>query len=257
VTVLPYNACGKCPACRGGRANACQANETLGVQREGALTEFIAVRWEKIVIAPLSLSELALVEPLAIGFHAVARGRIAAEDVVLVLGCGMIGLGVIAAAGLHRGAAVIAVDLEDEKLALARKAGARHTINSRTENLHERLRVLTGDGPSVAIEAVGSPATFLAAVSEVASAGRVVYIGYAKAPVSYETKQFVLKELDILGSRNATSADFAGAIQLLATRRYPTSETVTRTVPWSQAGEAFQAWADDPSAITKIHVEVG
>ena len=145
VTVLPYTACGKCPSCRSGRANACQHNETMGVQRDGALAEFITVPWEKVLPAPLSLSELALVEPLSVGFHAVSRGRVTAQDSVLVFGCGMIGLGAIAAAGLHRGARVIAVDLDDGKLSLARKCGAAHTINSGTENLHEKLVALTGD----------------------------------------------------------------------------------------------------------------
>ncbi len=119
VTVLPYTACGKCPSCRAGRANACQHNETLGVQRDGALAEFITAPWEKVLAAPLSLGELALVEPLSVGFHAVSRARVTAQDTVLVLGCGMIGLGAIAAAGLHRGARVIAVDVEAGKLALA------------------------------------------------------------------------------------------------------------------------------------------
>ncbi len=152
VTVLPYTPCGRCTACRAGRPNACRHNLTLGVQEDGAFTEFIAVPWAKIVPAPLSTRELALVEPLAVGFHAVARGRVEKRDTVLVIGCGMIGLGAIAGAGLQHGATVIAADVEDSKLALARKAGASHVINSRTESLHERLLALTdGNGPDVVI----------------------------------------------------------------------------------------------------------
>lgn len=257
VTVMPYTSCGKCSSCRSGRLNACRTNQTLGVQQEGALTEYFALPWEKVIPAALSLSELALVEPLAVGFHAVARGRVTKTDTVLVFGCGMIGLGAIAAAGLHRGATVIAVDLEDNKLALAQKAGATHTINTKTENLHERLQALTnGEDPSVAIEAVGSPATFLAAVEEVCFAGRVVYIGYAKAPVAYETKLFVMKELDILGSRNSTPEDFGHVIELLQSGRYPTAETITQTVPLAQSGEALRDWSENPGRVTKIHVSL-
>ena len=257
VTVMPYTACGKCSSCRRGRVNACRYNQTLGVQQEGAFTDFITVPWTKVVGARLGARELALVEPLAVGFHAVARGRVEAADTVLVFGCGMIGLGAIAAAGLHRGATVIAVDIEDGKLALARQAGAAHTINSRTEPLHERLLALTdGEGPAVVIEAVGTPATFLAAVTEVAFAGRVVYIGYAKAPVSYETKYFVMKELDILGSRNSTPEDFRAVIAMLEGGRYPVAATVTSTVSFAEAGAALQAWSDQPGAVTKIHVEL-
>src|SRR5688500_1322074 len=227
TTVMPYTTCGTCPSCRSGRVNACRRNQTLGVQRDGAFTEFIAVPWEALVRSEkLSLAEHALVEPLSVGFHAVDRGRVTSADTVLVFGCGMIGLGAISGAALGRGARVIAVDVDDAKLALARKAGAAETVNSSTGTLHDTLQALTdGDGPSVAIEAVGLPATFRAAVDEVSFAGRVVYIGYVKEPVSYETKSFVMKELDILGSRNARRQDFADVITALESGRYPVADT--------------------------------
>lgn len=258
VTVMPYTTCGQCSSCRRKRFNACRHNQTLGVQQDGAFTSFITVHWGKLIPAPgLGLRELALVEPLAVGFHAVSRGRVADTDIVVVFGCGMIGLGAIAAAGLHRAATVVAVDIEDAKLAVARQAGATHLVNSRTENLHERLQALTdGHGPDVAIEAVGNPATFVAAVDEVCFAGRVVYIGYAKSPVCYETKYFVMKELDILGSRNSTPQDFRDVITLLSSGRYPVAETVTRTVPFSESGQALADWSANPGNITKIHVEL-
>ncbi len=257
VTVMPYTACGRCPACRRGRVNACQHNQTLGVQQEGAFTDYIVAPWQKLVAAKLSLRELALVEPLAVGFHAVARGRVSSTDTVLVFGCGMVGLGAISATALDRKATVIAVDIEDAKLTVARKAGAAHTINSRTESLHERVRALTGgDGPDVAIEAVGTPATFVAAIDEVAFTGRVVYIGYAKAPVAYETKAFVMKELDILGSRNSTPEDFRAVVTMLEAGRYPVDETITTTVPFAESGAALQRWSENPGAVTKIHVEL-
>lgn len=255
VTVIPYTACGRCTACRAGRL--CRSNQTLGVQRDGACSEFITVPCDTVLLASgLSLEALALVEPLSVGFHAVERGRVSASDTVVVLGTGMIGLGAIAGAA-EVGARVIAVDLDDAKLALAQKAGAAETINSRTVSLHERLQTLTdGDGPSVIIEAVGTPETFLAAVDEVCFAGRVVYIGYAKAHVTYETKYFVMKELDILGSRGALRSNFEAVIRLLQSGRYPIAETITRTVPFREAGEALQAWAANPAAITKIQLSL-
>jgi threonine dehydrogenase-like Zn-dependent dehydrogenase len=202
VTLSPYTSCGRCASCKRGRPNACHSNQTLGVQRDGALTEYIAVHPERLYAAKLSLKELCLVEPLTVGFHAVARGRIAAEDTVAIIGCGGVGLGAVAASGFI-GARTIAVDVEDKKLELARKAGATNLINTTRESMHDRLVELTdGHGPDVIVEAIGLPETFRAAVEEVAFTGRVVYIGYAKEPVSYETRLFVQKELDILGSRN-------------------------------------------------------
>jgi len=258
TAVLPYTTCGRCSSCRAGRVNACRHNQTLGVQRDGAFTEFIAVPWRALMRSDrLSPAEHALIEPLSVGFHAVERGQVAGTDTVLVIGCGMIGLGAISGAALGRGARVIAVDVDDAKLALARKAGAVETINSSTENLHDKMQALTGgDGADVVIEAVGLPSTFRAAVDEVCFAGRVVYIGYAKEPVAYETKYFILKELDIRGSRNATAKNFADVIEVLESGRYPVDGTITLTVPFAEAGQALAAWAADPGRVTRIHVDL-
>jgi threonine dehydrogenase-like Zn-dependent dehydrogenase len=258
VTVVPYTTCGQCTSCRANRPNACKLNQTLGVQRDGALTEYISVPWQKVLHSPkLKLADYALVEPLSVGFHAVERGRVASHDTVAVFGAGMIGLGAIAGAALRKKARVIAIDLDDQKLALAREAGAAEVINSKSENLHDRLLELTGGhGPDVVIEAVGLAETFVAAVHEVCFAGRVVYIGYAKNPVSYETKFFVMKELDILGSRNALPEDFQNVIGVLESGLYPVAKTVTRTVPFGQAGEALAEWSQNPANTTKIHVAV-
>jgi 2-desacetyl-2-hydroxyethyl bacteriochlorophyllide A dehydrogenase len=258
TTLLPYTTCGQCSSCRSGRVNACRSNQTLGVQRDGGLTEYIVAPWQKLVRSEkLSLVEHALVEPLSVGFHAVERGQVTVADTVLVFGCGMIGLGAISGAALLRGARVIAVDVDDAKLALAQKAGAAVTINSKTQDLAARVQELTqGDGPAVVIEAVGLPATFRAAVDLVAFAGRVVYIGYAKEAVSYETKYFVMKELDIRGSRNATRANFDDVVRVLESGRYPVAETITRTVPFGEAGAALAAWSADPARVTKIQISL-
>lgn len=259
VTVVPYTACGDCRSCRNRRPNACKNNQTLGVQREGALTEYIAVPYEKLIVSEtLSHAELALVEPLAVGFHAVDRGRVSDQDTVVVIGVGMIGLGAVAAAGIQRGARVIAIDVDDAKLALARKAGATEVINSTTEDLHARLQELTdGHGPDVMIEAVGLASTFICCVEEVCFSGRVVYIGYAKEPVSYETKWFLLKELDVCGSRGSTRKDFEEVITMLESGNlYPVADTITHTVSFDQAATAMTDWAKNPSTVTKIQIQL-
>ena len=259
VTGFPYTECNKCTACKQNRPNCCRSNQTLGVQRDGALSEFVALPWQSVIRASnLDPQELTLIEPLSVGFHAVSRGRVSSDDIVCVIGCGMIGLGAIARSSIVENARVIAVDIHDNKLELARKVGASDTINPTQVDLHKSLQELTsGNGPDVMIEAVGSVATFLSCVEEVSFGGRVVYIGYAKQPVSYDTKYFVLKELDIYGSRNASRADFDAVIALLQGDRYPVTETITRAVPMKDAASALHEWADAPESITKIHVEVG
>ena len=256
VTLSPYKNCGQCPACRRNRPNACRFNETLGVQRDGALTEFITAPARQLFRANLSLKELCMVEPLTVGFHCTSRGRVATGDTVAVFGCGGVGLGAVMAAAF-KGATVIGVDLDDGKLATARKAGAAHTINSASEDLHETLEQMTdGRGPDVVIEAIGSRQTFRAAVDEVAYAGRVVYVGYAKEEVAYETRLFVLKELDILGSRNALPEDFLAVIRMLEAHRFPVEDAVTHMAPLEEAPRILEAWNHEPTRFGKIMIEV-
>lgn len=256
VVLSPYSSCGQCASCRRGRPNACQFNQTLGVQRDGALTEFVVMPPEKLYPAKLTPKELCLVEPLTVGFHAVARGRVTADDSVAVFGCGGVGLGAVAGAKA-RGARTICVDVDDTKLKLGRAAGGSDTINSGKESLHDRLLELTeGRGPDVIIEAVGSPATFRAAVEEVSFTGRVVYIGYAKEPVSYESRLFVQKELDVVGSRNALPEDFRAVIRLLETKRFPVDEAVSMIVSLEEGPNALRSWSENPSRFTKILVSL-
>jgi threonine dehydrogenase-like Zn-dependent dehydrogenase len=256
VTVLPYTSCGLCASCKRGRGNACQHNQTMGVQRDGAMMEYISVPNEKLYPANLTVKELTLVEPLTVGFHAAARGRVTKQDVAAVFGCGGVGLGAIASCAF-RGAETIAIDMDETKLEVARKAGAKHLINTAREDLHEKLGEITGGlGPDVMIEAIGLPQTFRAAVEEVAFTGRVVYIGYAKEPVSYETRLFVQKELDILGSRNAQAEDFREVIQMLEAGRFPVEDAVSAIVPIEDAGKLLAQWSEAPGRFTKIMVEL-
>ena len=254
VTMSPYTNCGKCASCRRNRPNACQFNETLGVQRDGAMAEYITMPAEKLYPAKLTIKELCLVEPLTVGFHAVARGRVTAQDSVAIIGCGGVGLGAVAASHFA-GARTIAIDVDDIKLGIARKAGAGYTINSRQESMHDKLIELTnGLGPDVIIEAIGLPETFRAAVEEVAFTGRVVYIGYAKEPVSYETRLFVQKELDIMGSRNALPEDFRQVIRMLENHLFPVEDAVSIVAPIEEAPSLLRAWTENPARFTKIMV---
>lgn len=256
VTVNPYTNCGTCAACHNGRVNACEHNETFGVQRNGAMSEYLSLPWQKVIPADgISPRDCALIEPMSVGFHAVSRGQITDIDTVLVIGCGMIGIGAIVRAAL-RGATVIAVDLDDDKLALAKRIGADYTINSKTENLHERLQVITdGLGPDVVIEAVGSPATYIMAVNEVAFTGRVVCIGYAKSEVTFQTKYFVQKELDIRGSRNALPEDFRAVVRYLQQGDSPLEEFISNIVHPEEALNAMQQWSAAPGKVFRILVK--
>jgi threonine dehydrogenase-like Zn-dependent dehydrogenase len=255
VTVYPYLNCGKCISCRKGRRNACQDNKTMGVRRPGAMTRYIAIHWQDLFTSEkLSLKELALVEPLTVGFHAAARGRVSSKDRVAVIGCGIVGMGAIASA-VNRGAEVIAIDIDDSKMDIAKKIGVAHTINTSREDLHEALtRITDGDGPDVIIEAVGNAMTYRAAVDEVAYTGRVVCIGYAKSAVEFNTGIFVRKEIEILGSRNCTD-EFPEVIAYLEAGKFPVEDVISKTVSLDDAGAALADWAANAKGITKIMVD--
>jgi 2-desacetyl-2-hydroxyethyl bacteriochlorophyllide A dehydrogenase len=255
VTVIPYFNCGTCHACTTGRPNACVNNQTMGVQREGAMTGRITVPAAKVLpVDGLPLRDLALIEPCAVGFHAVRRSGLQPGETVVVLGCGMIGLGVLLGA-LRAGARVIAVDLSDAKLEIAKRLGAHETINAKGD-VRAAVTALTGEGPDVVIEAVGAEATFLQAVDMVVTTGRVVYIGYAKAPIAYDTKTFITKEIDIRGSRNALPQDFSDVIDCLKANPGAGDLIVSRVASLDKAPAALAAWDADPGAFTKILIDL-
>jgi len=256
VMLSPYSSCGICPACRAGRPNCCQYNQTMGLQRDGAMTGRFALHYSKVFASnKLSLPELALVEPLSVGYHAANRGRVSETDTALVIGCGTVGIGVIAAA-VRKGAAVIAVDIDDGKLTNAQKFGAQIVINSTKQDVMDAVHDLTnGQGVSVAIEVVGLPETFRLAVEAVSFAGRVVYVGYAKKEVCYDSAHFVRKELDILGSRNALRV-FPAVIEMLEKQQYPFTDLITKVYPFEEAAHAFYDWDADPGKFIKILIDL-
>lgn len=257
ATVLPYFNCGHCRACRLGRPNACVNNQTMGVQREGAMTSRIVVPQEKVIpVDGLSLRDAALVEPCSVGFHAVARAGVARGETVVILGCGMIGLGALIGS-LRHGAQTIAVDVSRSKVAAARALGATHTVCVEDGDVAAQIAAILPEGPDVVIEAVGAQATFLQAVDIVGQCGCVVYIGYAKDPVSYDTKRFLTKELDIRGSRNALPSDFDDVIAWLKLHPHAGDHIISRVVDIDAAPEALAQWHQQPGSFTKILVRLG
>ncbi|PYE40476.1 2-desacetyl-2-hydroxyethyl bacteriochlorophyllide A dehydrogenase [Rhizobium sp. PP-F2F-G20b] len=255
VIVMPYTSCGECSACRKGRVNACRYNKTLGVQQNGGLAEEIVLPESKLIPNDsLPPRRLALVEPLSVGFHAVKRGRVESSDRVVVIGCGMIGMGAVIAA-VKEGADVVAIEPSPEKRAMAKAFGARRTIDPMSEDVTAVIEDWSnGDGADVVLEAVGLPQTFTQSIDLAGYGGRVVYVGYSKAPVTYDSKYFNLKELDILGSRNATFADFESVISHLEMLGDKVDSLISKVFAFEEAEKALPFWSIQPGAL-KVVIE--
>ena len=256
VTVNPYTSCGKCTACRSGRFNTCMYNQTMGVQRDGAMSQYLAVPYLKILQHnTLSRKELALVEPLSVGYHATNRGRVSEGETVLVLGCGMIGIGA-ALAALQKKATVIVLDIDEKKLALMKSLGVHYTVNSKQQDaLKAILDITNGEGPAVCIEAVGAAATYRLALEASSFAGRIVCIGYAHSDISLNTSLIVKKELDVMGSRNALD-EFSDVIRMLEEKNFDSDRLITSVYKMENVDEAFRYWKENPGDVIKIIAEI-
>jgi len=241
VCVEPYFNCGSCYPCRRGRRNCCENNRTMGVQRDGAMCEYIAVPAEKIFRSErgLSYEELALVEPISIGAHAVRRSGLRPGERALVIGVGPIGLGVLQVAKL-KGAQVMASDMNRRRLELAGLLGADHVVDPGEVDLARSVAEFTGgDGMDVVFEASGSPSGFLSAINSAAFGGRVVLVGTGTEEVTFSHPLIVKKELDVLGSRNSMD-DFPEVIGWMEGGRIDPRSIITDRYPFEEADRALR-----------------
>ncbi len=255
ATVVPYFGCGKCTACRKNRSNACRYNETLGVQRNGALTEYISVPYEHVLIcSDIAPEKIALIEPLSVGYHLSNRLDIQKGENVSVFGCGVIGLGAVAAAAF-KGGRVIGVDVSDTKLGMAKTMGAAEGVF--VENAVEDLMKLTGnDGVDVAVECSGAPAAFVNCLNAVCFAGRMGVISYTTKDVTFNTKPIVSKELNLYGSRNAKPNDFAEVLGMIRSGTVPVENLITKVFPLDEAEGVFDYWEKNRGEVTKILIRL-
>jgi 2-desacetyl-2-hydroxyethyl bacteriochlorophyllide A dehydrogenase len=257
-SVEPYLNCQECVACRSGRPNCCSELRVLGVHVDGGMRERMLVPARKLhPSASLSFDQLALVETLGIGCHAVERARLKGGEFALVSGAGPIGLSVVQFA-LEAGAQVIVLDVNAARLDFCRRQlGAHHTINAAAENPLDALRRITsGDLPTAVFDATGSPKSMAAAFDYPAHGGRVVFVGLFQGDVAFNDPNFHRRELTLLASRNALPEDFARIIRLIEGRRLDTAPWITHRAPLGGALEAFPTWVLPATGVVKAMIEV-
>jgi 2-desacetyl-2-hydroxyethyl bacteriochlorophyllide A dehydrogenase len=259
--VEPYLNCGRCLACRQGRSNCCAHLEVLGVHVDGGLRERFTLPAAKLHPSrTLSFDQLALVETLGIGAHAVARAALVPGETVAVLGTGPIGLSVIQFA-LAAGAQVLAVDLNARRLAFCRQRlglPAHATIDTTTTtDLSSRLEDLTGgDRPTAVFDATGNAASMAASFQYPAAGGRLVFVGLFNGDVTFNDPNFHRRELTLLASRNSLPGDFRRIIALIEAGRIDTTPWITHRAPLLDVPDEFAHWTDSDAGVVKAMITV-
>lgn len=258
VTCNPYFNCGQCYSCHRGYVNCCTDNQTMGVQRDGAFCEYVAMPVERIYPGRgLSAQELALIEPFSISQHAVSRATIKPTDKVLVIGAGPIGLFALLAAKQMCEKIVVA-DILDNRLALATEYGADAVVNTKQQSLAAFTEeFIGGNGFDVCIEACGAPETFLGCIESAAFAANIILIGNGKRETQFLHSVILKKELNIHGSRNALKADFLNNIDLVASGKADVMKMVSGIYEMEDALEAFKALAHNNGTLAKLLIHIG
>lgn len=257
VVVDPYVACGQCYPCSLGRTNCCERLEVMGVHRDGAMQEYVVVPVGQLHRAPAgpSFETLSFVEPAGVALHAVRRSRVKAGDTAAVIGAGNIGL--LAVQILKaQGARVMAIDVKESRLQLARTLGADLVVNSKTENPVEQALEFTGGvGPSVVFEVVGASPTVRLALDLVSYAGQVVLVGVCHDEVTFRPDLMNKRELDLLGSRNSRGV-FPEVLRLVAEGKLVTDGLITRRISLDEFDATMKALASgaQDEIKTVIHI---
>jgi 2-desacetyl-2-hydroxyethyl bacteriochlorophyllide A dehydrogenase len=227
----------------------------LGVHIDGGMREAFTLPARKLHVANgLPYEQIALVETLAIGAHAVERANLEDRETVLVIGAGPIGLSVIQFAALR--ARVIVMDVDEARLAFCReKLGIPHTVQA-GEDAAERVRQLTGGDMATAVfDATGNAASMTAALKFLAHAGRLVYVGLFQGDFSLNDPEFHRRETTLLSTRNALPGDFSRIIRMIGTGRIRTDAWITHRVAADKLVETFPLWTAPGSGVLKATIE--
>lgn len=255
--VEPYLNCQTCIACRRGRGNCCANMQVLGVHVDGGLRERFVLPARKLHRSKtLNFEQLALVETLGIGAHAVSRAQIEAGEMVLVIGAGPIGLGAMQFAK-QAGAHVIALDFNAQRLQFCRDVwGVSHTVQAGEAAL-ETIRELTGgDLPTAVFDATGHPASMKSAFDTVAPGGRLVFVGLFQGDVSFFDPDFHKKEMTLLATRNALPQDFTNIIGWMENGAIGTAPWITHRAPMSDVPALFASWTKPETGVLKAVIEL-
>ncbi len=258
VTIIPYFNCGHCLACRMRRPNCCVSIQVCGVHVNGGMVEYLQVPEYALVHGDgLQYDQLAMVEPFAIGAHAVRRAGVSAGEFVLVVGAGPIGMGAMEFARIA-GAEVIALDFNENRLQFCRDIlHIPHVIQGGSGDIMEQLREVTGgDMPSVVMDATGNKKAIEKGLDYLAHAGRYVLIGLQKENFCFSHPEFHKRETTLMSSRNATRKDFELVMDAMKSGSINPLSYISHRVSFPDVKSVFHRWLDPQNATLKPMIEM-
>ncbi|MGL6072737.1 MAG: zinc-binding alcohol dehydrogenase family protein [Fimbriiglobus sp.] len=256
-SVEPYMHCGTCYACRKGATNCCANLKVLGVMTDGGLRDRFIVPAHKLHPANgLSYEQLALVETLAIGCHAVNRAGLQAHETCLIIGAGPIGLATLEFVKLT-GAKTAILDTNAERLKFCREVmGAQHTLSPSAKVTDDLRSVFDGDLPDVVIDATGHNGSMSAAFGYIAPTGRLVFVGITTQEVTFTHPTFHRPEGTLLCSRNALPDDFRRILKLIGEGTIVTDHWITHRTPMASMIDVFPSYTKPETGVIKAMIEV-
>jgi 2-desacetyl-2-hydroxyethyl bacteriochlorophyllide A dehydrogenase len=254
VVVIPYINCEQCDACRAGKTNCCESLRVFGVHVDGGMRERIAFPERLLIEAnDLDWDQLVVVEPLSIGAHALRRASVKKGDLLVVLGCGPIGIGLLMLAK-RIGATVVVIDVNEQRLQVAKKHfQADHIINPTIGSVvHELSKFSGGHLAQTVIDATGNKAAIEGAISLMRHGGSMVLVGLTRDDLSFHHPSLHAKESTLLFSRNATREDFENVIAGLRSGEISVEHYITHTTHFSEIPGNFPAWCSPESTEIKV-----
>jgi len=256
VVVMPYISCGKCIACRKGKTNCCNNIKVLGVHTDGGMQEQISVPIDLLIPANnLSDDQMAIVEPLAIGAHAIRRAQLTKGEFIVVIGCGPIGIGIMKLAQLG-GVKVIAIDVNQKRLDYAKeKIEVDHIVMGGANAVAEIAAITNGDMATAVFDATGHKGALESGPDYMSHGGRYVLVGLSKGELVFIHPKIHAKETSILCSRNATLEDFEHVIAVLEQGKFPIEPFITHNVGYHQMIANFDSWLDPANGVIKATVD--
>jgi 2-desacetyl-2-hydroxyethyl bacteriochlorophyllide A dehydrogenase len=257
ITFIPYYPCRKCIACRKGKVNCCVNIKGAGVHIDGGMVEYMSVPIDSLVRGEdLSFEELALVEPLAIGAHAVRLAAVEPGEFVLVTGCGPIGMGIMEISKIA-GAIVIAMDIRKERLDFcSTNLGIDYIINASDKPALKLEEITNGDWPTKIFDATGNATAIMRGFEYLAHGGIYVLVGIQKGEICFSHPSFHGRETTLMSSRNATREDFENVIELMKKGLIKARTYITHKLPFNKVVTAFESLTKPGSEVIKAMIEL-